>query len=703
MISILTLNVQGLRALTHRQTLMSWLNCVTPDLVCMQETHATSEKEAEHWFSKNNLNINNKYDYQCISSPGQPRSAGVALLYKPSYQVVKKWRDEASRLIIAEFRRDNLNFQVVCLYGPNKKDEGAVFFESLYQAIDPDLPVFLCGDFNTVVNPRLDRFGCNPESYWAYNWSSTLSDLMAAFELCDAWRTKHPGDAEFTWRRPNGAQGSRIDMIWLPERYFGFVSSVGIFPFFRSDHSYVYLEIDLPSAVERGKGLWKFNTSHLSDEAFCAEIARFWADWRCEMDTFHSLSSWWDAGKVRLKGLIRRLSSASSRDKKRKIRELNAAVADIQKRIDNGEQLPGLLEEKKAELTSELLSEARGAQLRANIRWAEEGESSSAYFLRQEKVRGQRRLIRAIRRSDGQIVKSTQDILGVWRDYYFRLFSSQHLEDQEQGAFLSSLERKLSAAESESCEGDLTEEECLRALKQMASSKAPGVDGLPAEFYVRFWSLLGPDLVMVLNSCYRCGRLSLTQPSGAIMLLYRKGDLLDMANWRPITLLCVDYKIAAKALSNRLLNVIGSVVSPDQSCGVPGRFIGENVRLLHDVVDYANTEAVPAAILSLDQEKAFDRVEWAYMEKVLVKMGFGTSFRGWVRLLYTNVYSRVIVNGFATEPFPVSRGVRQGCPLSPLLYVLVAESLDCIHPNPLISQTTPTPTQMIPLSLYSPG
>ena len=85
----------------------------------------------------------------------------------------------------------------MCLYGPNKKDEGAVFFESLYQAIDQDLAVFLYGDFNTMVNPHLDRFSCNPESYWAYNQSLTLSDQMAAFELCDAWHTKHPGDTEF--------------------------------------------------------------------------------------------------------------------------------------------------------------------------------------------------------------------------------------------------------------------------------------------------------------------------------------------------------------------------------------------------------------------------------------------------------------------------------------------------------------------------
>jgi hypothetical protein len=116
-----------------------------------------------------------------------------------------------------------------------------------------------------------------------------------------------------------------------------------------------------------------------------------------------------------------------------------------------------------------------------------------------------------------------------------------------------------------------------------------------------------------------------------------------------------------------------------QDCGqgVSGRFPGENIRLLQDVADYANRCSIGGAIVSLDQEKAFDRVEFSYMLKVLERMGFGPSFRRWIRLLYADVYSAVSVNGFLTDYFTVTRGVRQGCPLSPLLYVLVMESLAC--------------------------
>ena len=117
----------------------------------------------------------------------------------------------------------------------------------------------------------------------------------------------------------------------------------------------------------------------------------------------------------------------------------------------------------------------------------------------------------------------------------------------------------------------------------------------------------------------------------------QEGGHLDPANWRPITLLCVDYKIVAKALGNRLLQVITSVVSPDQSCGIPGRSPAENVRLLLDVACYADQNNIGGAIVSLDQEKAFDRVEISFMMQVLERIGFGPSFQHWIGLLYTDV------------------------------------------------------------------
>ena len=176
---------------------------------------------------------------------------------------------------------------------------------------------------------------------------------------------------------------------------------------------------------------------------------------------------------------------------------------------------------------------------------------------------------------------------------------------------------------------------------------------------MKIWNVLGGD------SCFDSG--SLSQRRGVNSLPFKKGDCLDPCNWRPITLLNMDYKLAARVITGRLLKVIHLVVDKDQTCGVPGRFIGENVALLRDVAEYALASGAPVAILSLNQEKAFDCVDWGFMCSTLSAMGFGPSFISWVDLFYFRVQSAVNVNGYLSPFFNLSRGVRQGCPLSPLL------------------------------------
>ena len=127
------------------------------------------------------------------------------------------------------------------------------------------------------------------------------------------------------------------------------------------------------------------------------------------------------------------------------------------------------------------------------------------------------------------------------------------MDPGHQDFFLSFIRQHLSSAERDLCEGPLTFAECKAALDGMPHGKTPGLDGLLAEFFQRFWPLLGQDYVNTMNYCYTSGRLSASQRSGLITLLFKRGDRLEMKNWRPITLLCVDYKIASKAIANRLL------------------------------------------------------------------------------------------------------------------------------------------------------
>ena len=143
------------------------------------------------------------------------------------------------------------------------------------------------------------------------------------------------------------------------------------------------------------------------------------------------------------------------------------------------------------------------------------------------------------------------------------------------------------------------------------------------EFYVALWDLLGEDLVNVFNASLEAGLLPFSQREVLIALIFKKGDRLDHKNRPPISLLNVDYKLCARVLAGRLLKLIAPVVALDQTCGVPRRYIGENVTFLRDVVELANEYNLPVALLSLDQGKAFDCVDWPFLFATLAKMGFG--------------------------------------------------------------------------------
>ena len=137
----------------------------------------------------------------------------------------------------------------------------------------------------------------------------------------------------------------------------------------------------------------------------------------------------------------------------------------------------------------------------------------------------------------------------------------------------------------------------------------------------------------------------------------KKGDLCELKNWRPVALLCADYKIFAKVLSNRLKSHLDSIVHKDQTCCVPGRSITDNLFLIRDMLDLSRCSNVNFGLVSLDQEKAFDRVDHEYLFKVM--FGFGKSFLTYVKLLYAGASCMVKVGVGLSRPVWVRRGIRQ--------------------------------------------
>jgi hypothetical protein len=221
---------------------------------------------------------------------------------------------------------------------------------------------------------------------------------------------------------------------------------------------------------------------------------------------------------------------------------------------------------------------------------------------------------------------------------------------------------------------EVSEAEVRKALKHSAPGKAPGLDGLPVELYRRCKDVFVPLLARLYTAIGVTGCVPAGFTEGVIVTFYKSGPRSVTGNYRPITLLNTDYRLLAKILASRLAQVLGGVIGVEQSAFLPGRQIADNVRLLQ-LLPHALPISSEGVVAFLDFRKAYDTVSRAFLFKLLELAGLGGDFLMWVKLLLHDTRSRACVNGFVSNPVLFKAGVRQGCPLAPLLYLLVGQAL----------------------------
>ena len=180
----------------------------------------------------------------------------------------------------------------------------------------------------------------------------------------------------------------------------------------------------------------------------------------------------------------------------------------------------------------------------------------------------------------------------------------------------------------------------------MESDKTSGTDGLPAEFYKVFWKDISHFLISALNFAFDSDCLSVTQRRGVIKLIPKKdAELYFIKNWRPITLL----NITAKSIANRIKLVLPNLINYDQTGFLKGRFIGENIRLIDCIIQYATEKNITGLLLFIAFEKGFDSLEWSFIHDTLSFYGFGASLINWVKTLYSQTESCILNNGWASN------------------------------------------------------
>ena len=197
------------------------------------------------------------------------------------------------------------------------------------------------------------------------------------------------------------------------------------------------------------------------------------------------------------------------------------------------------------------------------------------------------------------------------------------------------------------------------------------------EFYRTFWHDLKDLMVKVFNNCYDQGEMTKSQRVGLITLIYKKDNPEHIENYRPITLLNTDVKLIAYSLAERIKQILPKIINSDQNGYIKNRYIGYNIRQIQDIIDYSEQFNISGALLFLDFSKAFDSLEWEFMFQSLEKFGFKNSMLKWIKMLYTDIKSSIINNGWISAPVEIHRGIRQGCPCSALIFIIASEILAC--------------------------
>jgi len=411
------------------------------------------------------------------------------------------------------------------------------------------------------------------------------------------------------------------------------LSALYVTPLAISDHDGVKFTI-VQGGFNRKFGLWKFNNKLLSDKTFVPKM-REWLTY--EIQQINNVE-WpqWSCLKAKIKQFVVKYSKDVARYKRLKKDVITKDIISLKKLLANGEKVVASINRLEGQLKTMFEAELESEIIKSRAIWIEEGEKPTKYFFSLNHANVKRNTIDCLVDENDNRCSEQKDKLRIITSFYTNLYCLEDTDVVAQNSLLLNMSACLSDENSLNCEGLLPDNELVTAMGSMNSGKSPGEDGLTLEFFKQFSDLLVPILKVVANESFLRGTFPSDMVRSIIRLAFKKGDKADLRNWRPISLLNTDYKIISRALGGRLKSVLSEVVYSDQTCGVPGRTIFQNLNLLRDCLSEMENSNQCGILLSLDQEKAFDRVDRGFLDRVLEKFGFGESFRKWISVLYFN-------------------------------------------------------------------
>ena len=660
MVKISSINCNGARNNERRRLIFELCDA---DIVCLQETH---------WDEVCVRECGREWRGEMFVSNGGLRSAGVAILVKKD--VVEKVRecvnDGEGRMVGIKFEHKGRTFQLINVYAHNNERDRKGFFESLSEVCGEGC--IIAGDFN-VWCERIDMG--HGLCFRSDVSREALQKLKRENEMIDVWRERNPIKRGYS--RAQMVEGklkqSRIDMILVSKNIENVIDRVEYKINGLSDHSVIRCILK-EVKWRRGGGIWCLNNEMLKERGYKEMMVKCLNDSLKSKMVEEDTGRWW----VELKEVIKGKSIHYSRERGRRAKELEQRVRlEMEKEsreMENGWGDARNYIRLKEELKGIERRKCMGAIVRSKVKCVMEGEKCTRFFLGLEKRRQEKTYLDNVEDKEGNVIEGMVGIATRVEGFYRELFKEEKIEEKSLRRVVGNLKRRLSDDDREICERDITKMEIGSAIKGLNRNKSPGMDGITGEFYIEFQEQMIPIMGMLYERMECNDKVEKEISLGLVSMIYKKGSKGRLENYRPLTMLNVDYKILARVIAGRLKNVIDKVVGDRQAYSIPGRSIIDTICSIRDIMEYMR-ERKGGIVLSLDLNKAFDRVNHRYLFEVLRAVGFGVRMRAWIARMYRGACSCVKVNGLITDTFRIERSVRQGCPMSALLYAIVAEPL----------------------------